>query len=73
MKFSVTDVYGTVLGTIEVIDEVYEDDDALLSVLADAGYIDQADVCEVTEDDANKVDIFEYESGLHLVSLALIH
>jgi len=72
MKFTVTDVFGTVLGTIDVTEDVYLDDDALLSVLVDAEYIDEADPCEVTEDVDNRVDIIEWESGNHLVSLVLI-
>jgi hypothetical protein len=45
-------------------------------VLERAGYIDEADldanVLEVSEDE-NQVDIYEYESGNHRLSLVLIH
>lgn len=72
MKFNVM-IAGASHGTIEVTEEVYADDDALISVLANAGYVDQSEVLEVVEEEENMVDIFEYETGVHLVSLVLIH
>ena len=73
MKFTVTEARGAVLGTIEVTEEVYLDDVALLQVLADAGYVDHSEVLEVTEQEDNQVDIFEYETNAHRLSLVLIH
>ena len=72
MKFNVM-IAGTSHGTIEVTEDVYLDDDALLNVLAEAGYIDLGEVLEVVEEEENQIDIFEYDTGAHLVSLILIH
>lgn len=72
MKFNVM-IAGTSHGTIEVTEEVYLDDDALLSVLANAGYVDLGEVLEIVEEEENQIDIFEYDTGTHLVSLILIH
>lgn len=77
MKFSVV-IAGPAnedhaIGTIEVDEEVYLDDDALLDCLAAAGYLDRSEVLDVTEEDENRVDIFEYDTGAHRVSLVLIH
>lgn len=72
MKFNVT-IAGASHGTIDVTEEVYQDDDALLAVLADAGYVDRSEVLEVIEEEENQVDIFEYETGVHLVSLVLVN
>lgn len=84
MKFTVTDASGTVLGTIDVTEEVYADDDALLAVLARANYVDRDAVLEIHEDEDNQIDIYEcefvehgqaldVEHGIHRVSLVLIH
>lgn len=72
MKFNVT-IAGASHGTIDVTEDVYLDDDALISVLADAGYIDRSEVLEIVEEEENQIDIFEYETGGHRVSLILIH
>lgn len=72
MKFNVT-IAGASHGTIDVTEDVYLDDDALISVLADAGYIDRGEVLEIVEEEENQIDIFEYETGGHRVSLILIH
>lgn len=73
MKFTVTNGHFQVLGTIDVTEEVYVDDDALIAVLAEAGYVDRDEVLDVTEDVDDRIDIVEYESGTHVVSLTLIH
>ena len=73
MKFTVTNVHEQVLGTIDVTEEAFNDDDSLLCVLADAGHLEVGEAFEVVEDDHNRVEIFEYESGTHVVSLTLIH
>lgn len=77
MKFSVcTEGPGgnlQAIGTVEMTKEAYQDDDSLIAVLVEAGYVDRNDVLDVNEDDDEQVDIFEYESGVHRVSLVLIH
>lgn len=76
MKFSVTvegpDGQSQSIGTIDVTEAVYNDDDALIAVLASAGYVDRDESLDVIEDTDNQVDIFEYETGTHLVSLVLV-
>lgn len=72
MKFNVTSL-GQTIGTVDVTEEVYLDDDALISVLANAGYVAAGEVLEVVEEVENQIDIFEYETGGHVVSLVLIH
>ena len=73
MKFTVTNDADQAIGTVDVTEEVYLDDDALLGVLADAGYVDRSEVLEIVEEIDNKIDIFEYETGGHRVSLVLIY
>jgi hypothetical protein len=73
MRFNVIDVSGTTVGAIDVTVEVYEDDGALLDVLAEAGFIDSGEVLEVVEEEENQIDIFEYETGGHRLSLILTH
>lgn len=79
MKFSVVIVGPTgqdqSIGTIDVNEDVYIDDDALVAALAQSGYVDVNEVLDlsVIEEDDGRVDIFEYETGSHRVSLVLIH
>ncbi len=72
MKFTVM-ALGQPIGTIDVTEEVYADDDALLNVLATAGYVDRSEVLEVAEDAENRIDIYEYETDSLRVQLVLIH
>lgn len=73
MKFSVCHGLTNPIGVIDVEEDVYADDDALLNVLAEAGYVDSSELLEVREDEEGRVDIFEYETNYHRLALYLIH
>lgn len=73
MKFTICQGLNleTVLGTIDVEEDVYEDDSALLNALAESGYIDQDEVLDVVEEEEGRVDIIDNETNYILVSLIL--
>ena len=66
-------INGQHVGTIDVDQEVYLDDELLLSALAFEGYISKTEVLSVVEDQENRVDVIEYETDSLRLSLVLIH
>lgn len=76
MKFTVM-AQGQPIGTLSITEEVYLCDAELLSVLADADYIDRSEILEVfervdPEDHIEKVDLIDPETNFCRVSLVLI-
>ncbi len=71
MKFNVM-IVGVSHGTIDVTDDVYENDTALINVLVNAGHIDRGESFDIVQYDENQLDIFEGESNEHRVSLVLL-
>jgi hypothetical protein len=71
MKFLIC-INGSIIGSIDVEQAVYANDSALLNVLATAGYVDRNEILDLREDQEGYLDIFEYETNFHRLSLILI-